>query len=90
MNLLVKNLPGIVAIVGFGFFLVGLATYFGADKPQNNIGFSPSVIERQAAIKSSIEKGQATYSYQSNFIPGLGRVGAAEQLRDRALETPIE
>lgn len=69
-------------MVGVIFVLSGAASYAQSKSPATNsqisqiklVADASLLTERQLAIAQAIKEGRKTYSFSSNFTPGIGRV----------------
>ena len=79
---LILALGILVALVGGGkFFLAQTAT------ASSGITVTPGpIIQRQEAIAEALKTGRKTYSFTTNFIPGIGTVSDPDQYKAGVLQ----
>lgn len=74
--------PNLIILVGIIFVLGGVVAYARSKAPSPLAGVSSAKLvadaslltERQLAIVQAQKQGKNTYTFSSNFTPGIGRV----------------
>lgn len=86
MSELVKKVNVGLFVVGLLVLAVAVAEISGPDNSSPLV--QSSLTERDIAIQEALRKGEKEYSYTTNFIPGVGRIGDPdaylEQLQQQA------
>lgn len=81
---LFTSLPELTLVIGILILILGGVNYYKNNKIESTasgeLGLTStnaalSLTERKLAIEQAIKEGKKEYSYTTNFIPGLGRVG---------------
>lgn len=97
MTLLFILLPNVLIVIGTLLILVGTIEYIQSKKPahivtkQSLVENAANLAERKIAVENAIKNGQKTYSYTTNFIPGIGRIINSPQTEaqlQQQLKTP--
>lgn len=81
---LYKNLSFVVLSLGLIIFVVGAIDRFqrpAAQKIYTAANLSPELTERKLAIEDAQKQGKKTYTYTSNFIPGIGKIADPGQYK---------
>lgn len=76
---------GIILLSGFVILIFGLSSYFS---PSASKSVASDLIERTQSIKDAQNNNSETYNYQSNFVPGIGRVAGNADLQNQLLQKP--
>jgi hypothetical protein len=77
--------------LSFLFFVAGIIDRFGPSESALPGDVAPTSVERALAISRARERGEKTYSFTTNFIPGVGQIADAESYKKAAgLTNPIE
>ncbi len=79
---LLALLPNIILLFGLIFLLGALVSYYQITRVQASkltgneklIANATLLTERQLAVTEAIKKGEKTYTFTSNYTPGLGRI----------------
>lgn len=73
----------VALIISTMVFIAGLTQVFTARRSQKSATSQPwaktSLTERDLAIQEAIRQGKKEYSFETNFIPGMGRINNPEQ-----------
>ena len=89
-NLLVM-MPNLLLLVGGLVVLVGLIDFSQSRHsqltPTQILIDSSTLTERKLAIEQALASGSKTYTYTSNFTPGLGRVTNPAATEQQWLQT---
>jgi hypothetical protein len=81
-----------MCLTGVIIFVVGLISYFNTNNTKQNyqINSPTGLTERDLAISNAIKNGQKTYSYTTNYIPGIGRITNPEQYKAQWQESVLQ
>ncbi len=61
-----------IFLIGVVVFVVGVASYFNSKKQPKVV--QSSLVERDLAQITAKSAGQKSYSFESNFTPGIGSI----------------
>ena len=83
------GLTDLVFSLGLLLALIGAGHYFLAKANQpTTTAFRPGAItERQLAIANALRTGNRTYTYTTNFIPGIGTITDPNQYKSGLLDS---
>lgn len=81
-----QDLDRSLAVAGV-ILVLGLWSFFGRSPvtPTLTEPVAPNNIARALAIEDARSKGETTYSYTTNFIPGIGTITDPQQYKDNLL-----
>jgi hypothetical protein len=74
----------VILTVGLLFLVVAASNYFSnkQSSDQSSAFSTAGLTERELAVKTAKEQGQKEYSYETGFIPGIGRIGDPEAYKN--------
>ncbi|OGD61514.1 hypothetical protein A3A71_02720 [Candidatus Berkelbacteria bacterium RIFCSPLOWO2_01_FULL_50_28] len=77
-----EKLSSAILLIGALIFISGLATRVGSQPiPQRSRTLS-SLTARNEAIRNAASKGQRSYAFKTNFIPGIGFLTDPQAYKD--------